>query len=263
MPGLRPRRFRDHRRYSYAHTFGTTSALIDCDLDLDLANFNQNEPNPVTGEPAYPNGCTGFTRADIATNEDKTIYKPGFTYGKTCLIENVPVGQGCSLESAMKSGIVYGLQAIGETTDQEALAHRRGPYFEVRPVSGQDYFNAIWSALQVGQRCISVGTPWFPELTYVNNPVDSVILRETSDWHNWEACGVQTINGTPYMKVKAWTGRTYWFGRAVVNALMSVQGSDCLADTDGKYQPTDIQTVRLTIMQTLLSFMYRLLGIRA
>lgn len=256
MYGLVPRWFRDHKRYSFRRTFGTTQSLADIDLDTGLSNFDQNSPNPITGDPALPNGCTAFTRTDIATNEDSIIYKPGFTYEKSCYMENVSLGAPLTLETSFKSGVVYGLLAVGETTDEQALVHRRGPYFEVHPGPSQDYFDAVWSALTIGKRGISVGTPWFPELTSAAI-VDSIQMRPTSEFHNWEACGVQTIHGIPYMKVKWWGGPRKLFSRMTVNALCSAKGSDLLTDTDGKATGIDIQFVKLTIMQTLLSYYYR------
>lgn len=257
MAGLLPRKYKDHRRYSFHRTFGSTAQYTDIDLDTGLSNFNQNEPNAVTGDPAYPNGCTGFCRADIATNEDKIVYKPGFSYEKSCLIAGVPVGSPVSLEDSFKSGIVYGLQAVGETTDAQALAHRRGPYFEVENTS--NYFDSLWSAMLKGSKPVSIGTPWFPELM-IGESIDSIVIRSTNDWHNWEACGVKTINGISRIKVKAWTGDVYYFGRQVINSLIAVQGSDCLCDTDGKATPADVQTVRLNVIQTLISYCQRLIS---
>jgi hypothetical protein len=75
------------------------------------------------------------------------------------------VGDPCTLQSSFKSGVVCALQAVGETTDAQALAHRRGPYFEVTKLPGLDWFDSLWSALQMGTKPVSVGTVWFPELT--------------------------------------------------------------------------------------------------
>lgn len=257
--GLKPRKYKSHKRYSYQRTFGSTTALTDCDFDLNIADFNQNENNPITGDPALPNGCTAFARTDVAMNEDNMLFDPQFTYEKSCLIANVPVGSALPLEDSFKSGIVYGLRALGETTDTQALTHRRGPYFEVEPVNGQDYFDALWSTMLTGKKCISVGTPWFPEMTDAPSITD-VNIRPTTDWHNWEACGVQTTNGIPWIKVKWWGGEPKMFGRNAVNSLLGVSGSDVLCDTDGKATPADIQTVRLSIMQVLLSYYYELLA---
>lgn len=256
--GLKPRKYKSRRRYSYQRTFGSATVLTDCDFDLNIADFNQNEINPVTGDIPLPNGCTAFARTDIGMNEDNIIYDPEFTYEKSCFIAGVPVGSPLPLEASFKSGIVYGLRALGETTDAQALTHRRGPYFEVEPVNGQDYFDALWSTMLLGKKCVSVGTPWFPEMTDAASITD-VNIRPTIDWHNWEACGVKTTDGVSWMKVKWWGGEPKWFGRDAVNSLLSVSGSDVLCDTDGKATPADIRTVRLNIMQVLLSYYHELL----
>lgn len=260
MTGLLPRTYKDHRRYSFSRTFGSTGILSYTSIDVSLVNFNQNEPNPVTGDPALPNGCTAFARCDIATNEDRIIYKPGFTYEKSCLIANVPVGSPLPLETSFKSGVDYGFQAIGETTDAQALTHRRGPYFEVHPDNGQDMFDSLWSALQKGQRCISVGTPWFPELTN-GIQIDAISIGSLDDWHDWEACNVIERNNLPYMEVKAWTGDIKYFSRSVVNALCGIAGSDALTDVDGKATPEDIQLVKLSLLELLVSYYQRLLAL--
>lgn len=259
MKGFKLRKYKDHRRYSFSRTFGNAVVFTDCEYDLNLANFNQNQSNPVTGDPPLPNGCTAFTRTDIAANEDRILYRPGFTYTKSCMIEGIPEGSGLTLESSFKSGVVYGLQAVGETADAQALAHRRGPYFEVTK-SNDDWFDSLWNALQKGKKSLSVGTVWFPEMTSALT-VDFVNVRPTTDGHNWEVTGVTTQNGIPRMHVKWWGGEPKWFGRAAINALMSYKGSDCLIDVDGKAIPTDIQTVRLTITQVLISYMQRLLAL--
>lgn len=259
MTGLKLRKYKSHKRYSFSRTFGGAIRLADCEYDNGLANFNQNAPNPVTGDPAYPDGCTAFARADVATNEDHVMYKPGFTYIKSCMIANVPIGSALPIETAFTSGIVYGLQAVGETTDEQALSHRRGPYFEVDK-SEDDWFDSLWSALLVGKKCLSVGSVWYPEMTGAN-VVDTVNVRPTNDGHNWEITGVTTQEGIPRMHVKWWGGEPKWFGRAAINALLSYSGSDCLTDVDGKATPADIQTVRLNIMQVLLSYYYELLAL--
>jgi hypothetical protein len=86
------------------------------------------------------------------------------------------------------------------------------------------------------------------------------VIRPTADAHNWEITGVSTQNGVQRMHVKWWGGQPKWFGRAAVNALTAAKGSDCLTDVDGKATPADIQTVKLTIMQTLVSYLQRLLA---
>ena len=261
--GLIPREYRDHRRYSYQRTFGAAQVLHDLDLDAGLTNFDQNKVNPVFKNGPYPNGCSGYTAADIATDADKIVYDPGFNYEMTLLMDNLPQDAPCTLQASMKAPVVYGLHAEGEP-EELALNHRRGPYFEVDQIPGLDWFDSFWSAMQTGGRSISVGTPWYLELTNAKKGiVDDVFIRDTPFWHAWKACGVKTINGKPYLKVKAWVGPKkgdkgfYYFSRETVNKLMAVKGTDAL--TNSKATPGDIRVVQLTIQQTVISYMYRLL----
>lgn len=257
MPGLLPRKYKDHRRYSFARTFGSAAALVDCDFDKDLWNPNQNAPETIFNNPPIYNGCSYYTRSDVAANEDGILYNPAFVGQKACLIENVPYGSPLPLEASFKAGIDYGLLALGETTDAQALAHRRGAYFEIEQGSAKDMFDAFWSAMLKGQKCLSVGTPWFPEFN--NSPmVFSVDIRTTDDWHNWEACGVKTIDGVPMMKVKWWGGPVKYFSREAINALVAVKGADYLTDVNGKATSADIQTIRINILQLLISLYQRL-----
>lgn len=249
---------KDPRRLSFPKTFGSTTELVDIDLDLNLSNFNQHFPSAI--DPALPNACTAFSRADTATNEDRIIYDPQFTYEKACFLENVPIGSPLTLESAYKSARTDGLKAVGEPEGME-LSHRRGPYFEVHPVKGQDWFDALWSALIKGKRPISLGTMWYPEMTAAR-VIDGIAIRPTSDGHAYEVCGVQTTD-KPRMKVKWWGGEVKWFGREAVNALMNAQGSDNLTDVDGKATPEDLKSIGFIYLlkQDLLMFLKRLFDV--
>lgn len=261
MTGLKlhkPNIFKDHQQLSFHKTFGSTVNLIDIDLDKNLSNFNQNTPNPLTGEPALPNGCTAFARADTATNEDQIIYDPNFTYTLACQEENVPVGSPLYLETAYKVSRYGGLKAVSEASGKE-LNHRRGPYFWIAPKVGQDWFDAMWSALVMGVRPLSVGSNWYPEMTQMTI-IDEVNIRPTSDGHAWEVCGVSTQNGIPRMKVKWWGGAPKWFGRSAINSLLSQSGSVCLTDVDGKATVADLRSTGFIslLMQELINFITRL-----
>ena len=261
MTGLKlhkPNIFKDHRQLSFHKTLGSTTALMDIDFDKNLSDFNQNLPNPLTGEPALPNGCTCFARADTATNEDRIIYDPNYIYGLACQAENVPIGYPLYLETAYKVARYGGLKAITEAPGME-LSHRRGPYLWVAPKLGQDWFDALWSAMVMGVRPLSCGSNWYPEMT-TTTVIDEVNIRPTSDGHAWEVCGVQTQNGVPRMKVKWWGGEPKWFGRAAINSLLSQPGASCLTDVDGQATVADLHSIGfITLLrQMLVDFLTRL-----
>lgn len=265
--GLTPRAYKDHRRYSFGRTFGATAVLEDFNVDPGLTMPDQNQPDPYWNNPALPEGCSGFSVADTATTDDKIIYNPKFNYDNTLLMENLPEGSPCTLQDAYKSPVVYGLQAKGEDTSQ-ALSHRRGPYFEVHPTNGLDYFDSLLSAVKINNKPITIGTPWVPQFENIGmNGIQTYMPQGTSfsDWHAWNTVGRKTIGGIIYLVAKTWQG--HWFGdggytyfpREIINSLMSIQGSDAL--TNAKAQPGDIQVVRLTIMQMLISYYYRLFAL--
>lgn len=268
---FKPRKYRDPRRYSFPLTFGTTIVFLD-DLDLDagLTMPDQNSYDPIFGNPALPNGCTGFTTTDIATDEDHIVYDPRFTYEKTLFMENAPEGAGCQPEDSMKSAVVYGLKAKGET-DQQALTHRRGPYFQIHPDAGLDWFDSIRSAMMKNRRSVSMATMWI--LSWENVGSDAIIsvvpsgpLRAFQDWHNWKCSGWKQIGGVPYLRAKTWQGSGYghggwaYFSREVINAIFVYDGTEVLTNT--KAMPGDVAVVRLTIMQTLLNYLYRFIEIK-
>lgn len=257
MITLRTRR--NPRRLSFAKTFGTTTALTDCNFDKNLSNFNQNIPNPTDGDPALPEACTCFARCDTATNEDAIIYDPLYTYQHSCLLENVPFGSPLLLQTPYDSARTDGLKAISEAPGNE-LTHHRGPYFEIHPTWGQDYFDAFWSALLTGQKPFSAGTVWYPEMNNMTN-IDVVNIRPTTDGHAYEICGVVTTD-QPRLVVKWWGGELKYFGRAAINALMAQQGSDAIMDMDGKATPADLHSVGfITLLrQELVNLITRLLS---
>lgn len=261
MTGLKLRKtnvFKDHKRYSFHKTFGSNTVLIDINLDKNLSNFNQNLPNPLTGSPALPEGCTCFSRADTATNEDSIIYDPNYTYQLACQEENVPFGQPLYLETAYRVSRYGGLKAISDPAGTE-LNHRRGPYFWVNPSWGQDWFNALWNAMVMGARPLSIGSVWYPEMNQMVI-IDEVNIRPTYMGHSWEICAVQTQNGIPRMKVKWWGGEPKWFGRSAINSLMQQNGSICITDVDGQATVADIKSIGFInlLIQELKNFMSRL-----
>lgn len=264
--GFKPRKYLDHRNYSYGHTFGTTEAfLTELNFDARLTVPDQNKPDPRFNNPAFPNGCTAFTTTDIATDEDKNVYNPAFTYARTLLLEDAVSGSPCSIQDSLKSSMVYGL-AQKDEGDAEALHHRRGPYFEIRPTNGQDWFDAIRSSVQKNKRSVSVGTQWFPEFTTASGGiVDSFSLRNTNDWHDFKVSGWKPVGNKQYLIVKPWVGPDlgdkgfFYFSRETVNKLFSVKG--CGVFTNAHALPSDIQSVQLTLLQTLVSYYYRLLDL--
>lgn len=252
--GLKPIEKRK-TNYSFHRTFGAVSPEQFPDyynVDAGLGFPNQNAEG-------YPNGCTGYTQSRLCSDEDGVFYKPSFTYEKTLEIQGIANGEPCSIYDSLKSTIVYGVQRDTETTDEEALTHRRGQYYEIQVKPGMDWFDSIRSALWVNRgsrRSVSVGTPWFFEW---GHPTKGIVMEPFSDWreaywHNWQVVGWKTIGGKPYLIGKTWQGSMYgdegyaYFSRETINKVMKIQGTGAftLAQWDGT-----IQTVRWGLIYTL------------
>lgn len=260
--GLKELFLKSKRRYSYSRTFGTTTENIPDFILPQYTNPNQNEPDSYWPRPGLPYGCTGFATANIAESDLKQPVNPQFTYDKTLLIQNGKEGDECTLQDSFKSATVYGVQLKGET-DQDALANRRGPYFEVHPTSAMDYFSAVLNAVYTNQRPVSLGTTWpiFFEQIYS----DGIQRYTPLSWvggHDHNIIGKKTINGVEYLVDKSWNGPSWgdeglsYFSREIVNAMMKIPGSDAL--TNRPVAPGDIVRVQIDVIQVLISLLKRL-----
>lgn len=253
---------KDHRRYSFHRTFGGTTAIPDeFNLDAGLTMPDQDTDG-------LPMGCTGYALTDVCQNVDKVVYKPRFSYDKSLQIEGIGPDDaqfehvGVDIQTSLKSGIVYGVQGQAETTDTEALKHRIGDYYDVFDGAIGDKFDAIRSAMWSQNRSVYVGTPW---LAFWSNPQQGVIPltdiqpSASTPWHAWVICGVKKINGELYLVGKTWQGREYgdngyaYFSRTVVNKVFSIKGSAAFILVPNSGQT--IQTVKLSIISTILSYM--------
>lgn len=67
------------------------------------------------------------------------------------------------------------------------------------------------------------------------------------------------------MHVKWWNGEPKWFGRQTINTLLSIGGSDCLMDVDGKATLADLKSVGFvyTLRTMLLSLLQRLFTLQS
>jgi hypothetical protein len=259
----------DNRDYDFHKTFGTVNATVQGDFNLDVSlGFPDQEKENDTFLPAIPplpEGCTGYTTTEICQDKDHIKYRPDFTYNKTLFLENEAFGQPCQIRDSLNSAIVYGLQAQGETTDAQALSHRAGQYFNVRQTT--DWFDGFISAMAVGQNSISLGSPFFPEWKLAR--ADGIIPQTNYNqnlnvlpWHNYKICGKKTINSVPYLIAKTWQGSYYgdggfsYYSRNDINSIMAIGGT--AAFTIAKADSSNIANVRLTLIETLLMFYYRL-----
>lgn len=283
----------DPRDHSFHGTFGTTKPTdfpqeYSCDPGLTM-------PNQL---PLDPYSCTAYTTCDLGTNQDRVIYGPKYTYMKTLLLQGLPPEtNGSDIRPALRSAKVYGLlpqESVPEnlrnqyedfTASQSVwpatldaisgqLQHRKGNYFNVYDDGGLDWMDSFKSALwlnRADKRGISVGTPWFAEwatpqigivtslFTYNGNPGNY-------SWHNWAIVGWRVISGEVYLIGKSWQGPNYgdrgfhYIDRKTINRVMKIRG--CVAFTIKDAGPEDIQTISIGILETVILFLYRILGLK-
>lgn len=242
----------DHRDYSFHGTFGAVNLFpneFDVDAGLTMPNQEEvnNQFNPAV--PALPYGCTDYTQSELCNDEDKQLYNP-------MDLENVThasADRGCSLRISLGA-------AVG--------VYKRSAYFNVEKWQTMDWFDCIRSAIYVGDRSVSVGSPWFPEWTNAPGwPVTQVgstgilpqIQSPLSDatQHNWKISGWKVINGVIYLKCKSWQGPTVgdrgwlYMSREILNQLMTYDGT--AAFTLAPIQNAQVVTVELGWLQTILS----------
>lgn len=258
--GLDPQPYKDHRFYDFERTFGSAIAP-------DRFDFDEMKDVPNQNADGLPNGCSAYTVNEIASNEDKVYYDDyRFTYENTKMIAGVEGEVPVPLEKAFKAATVYGVKSQQLRADQ---ANNRAPYFIIRPFANKNYFDAIKSAMWVKQGCIGLGTPWLPDFQRIGD--DGIVhatVNPNMDFmngHAWTVSGVKIIDGVEYLIAKTWQGKSYgdggycYFSREIINNLLSVRGSIALGQKDAK--PEDIQTVKMDIIEVLISYWQRLLFI--
>lgn len=254
--GLSAIKFKDHRTFDFAKTFGSVSP----DVIPQEFNFDVSSVFPDQNADGLPNGCTAYTENDVASSDDKLGYYDDqlFTYNNTKQIEGVSGQVPVSIMDALKAGTVYGVKKKSETPDQ-ALCHRRAPYFIVK--KNPDYFDGLISAMWKKQGGLSVGTPWPIECHQVGP--DGVVPafnppKSFTAGHCWEACGVKLCNGESRVICKSWQSNRYgdkgycYFNRRQINDLLSVRGAGAFGQKHA--EPSDIHNVQMTIIETVLSY---------
>lgn len=261
----------DRRDYAFHRTFPKYGASMPQDLPLMEYNYDAGLTIPDQNGDGWPYGCTGYTQTDLKQNQDKVRYEPAYTYLKTCMMEGHPPNQGCDVRISAKSLRVYGAEMPEETTDVQAAQHRSGQTFVIDRAPGRDWFDSFRIALRARKQGISTGTPWFPEWQYIGRvsilrtPVMPQNIEDLA-WHNYCVVGETTIDGKPYLRVKSWQGANYgqdgwvFMSRETFNvAFNTYYGTIGLITA--KAAPEDIQTIKLDMYQTVLTYLNRILAI--
>lgn len=226
---------------------------------------DQNAPDAYWGNPALPEGCTGFSASYIASLDLRQYANPKYTYDKTLFIENVPDGSSCTLQDAFKSSGIYGVQLKGES-ESDAENHRRS-YAEVQPF-GQDWFDTVRGAAYQNQRPVAVGTTWLPAWEQFGaTNTSGIMINLPTQWiggHAWLVVGQKTINDQPFLIGLTWNSTNWgdgglcYFSREVFNVTMKINGSQAM--TNHPAEKGDL-TIRINLLELLISLYHRLLAL--
>lgn len=254
-----PIKRKDHRMYDFHRTFGTINTIVP-NFNFDTLGL---KPNQTTD--GLPEACTSYTNNDTASNEDNTIYDDyDWLYRKTLLMMNANYGEPCDVITSLKASTVWGVKSKVMT---ETQAVKRAPYFIVK--ESFDYFDGLISGMQIKKGTLSCATPWFRQFEFTNetgitqSPPNWNDLSNAS-WHAWECCGLKTINSVQYLICKSWQGSVFgdkgynYFTREQINALLSTRGAGCFAQK--KATLADIQSVKMNMIQTCISFIYMIIN---
>lgn len=268
--GTKPQK-KDLRKYSYHRTFGSV-AFDMSSVPLEF-NFDAGFGMPDQEADGLSQGCTGYTQTELCQDEDMVRYDPRFTYDKTLQMEGITKGDadfekvGCVVQDSIKSLIVYGVKPTGDNSDP--FSHRRGNYYDTLNSSGLDCFDSICKAMWMNfkntgkRRTVSIATPWFLEFNLARNGIVPNTIKYSGreqdyNWHNWKIAGFKKINGILYAVGKIWQGERMgdagwmYFDRQTINTLLAIEGT--LADMILPFDGTTILNVRLTIMETIASY---------
>lgn len=254
----------DKRDFDHHKSFGTVgynTATLPTDYSADAGLWTPDQ-NAMGG----PLACTGFTQADLCADEDLTIYDPLDLYHNTPPHND---SEGRDIRDSLSTVCNVGVRKY-LTNDPDG--NRRTAYFNVKPSSLLDPFDAVRVAMYTSKdehRSVSVGTPWF---SIFNSPIAGIISAPPSyTWtsdvpgHNWKVCGWKTINGIPYLIAKPMVGASYgingfsYFSREIFNNLLKIYGTGAFTVT--KLTTGSVQTIDFTMIQAIVGFIRSLLNL--
>lgn len=270
--GARPTKI-DHRDYDFHKTFGSVApasfpAEYLCDAGVTMPDQNQqnNFFNPPV--PALFDGCTDYAQSEIATD----------------LSNGTVIRNPEDLDKLTNANALGGFDIRQSITIAKNQLGWFSAFFNIRAISPLDFFDAFRLAQLSGapeKRSITFGTPWFPSWEAACNPsvnpsgvmpmptaleLSSIKQNINSfSWHNSKLDGWTTKNGTPLYRDKSWQGNAVgdkgfvYFPREVINTVMQITGTVGFTATQMGLTGTP-QTINVTVVQWIVSFMRNLLG---
>lgn len=261
----------------------TLPAEFNTDAGVDMPDQNQANNQFSPPIPAQPEGCTNYAQAEISTDllEGKVVRNPADLEAVTHANARGGIDIDTSLLAAKSLKWFTGFYQIKYSGILDAFDALR---------------LAQYSAYPTEKRSITWGTPWFPSWeakangnTFTINPNGSFtvgaglgvpndgILPMPSDqelamlranpsvfpWHDSKLPGWKTINGILVYADKSWQGKNVgadgwlYLPREVINVVSAIPS--VVAQTATNLTPTSIQTIDVTVVQRIVSFVLNLL----
>lgn len=218
-----------------------------------------------------PYGCTGMSQGKLCSNEDNVQYDPAYIY------DNTPPGgrdAGRNMRASLKVVCTKPLKPISPTI---LYGSPRTGYFSIRSQGVLDWFDAIYISLTSTlneNRSASIGLPWMPEWQppgYGDGrlgkdailPIPNDFNTKRAVWHNAVIVGGKFIDGVFYLAIDSHQGTGYgdngivYMNKLLCNIIFEINGTEIF--TVSKFQKGQIQTIDLTIIENIVSFILNLL----
>lgn len=289
--GLRPTPIdpRD-KHFRFDRIFGATAVFpAEYDADAGMTMPDQNAD-------ARDTECTAYTIVDIGTDQDRELYSADYQYMKTLQVMGVPPDfEGANARTAFKMPVAFGLlkkalepkemkkssqawaaQPSRWPLELDALAVKKPAYLPIYP-SGQDWFDAIRSALTLGKkekRTVGIATPWYAEFTDAERGVLPEDAATLTNWHMYKVSGwtAKHVNGDlirggeVFLKVKPWLGKKrgdkgwYYLSRPLAAKLLKQWGTYAATMRDVPEDTIEERKAReVTLLETVIALMQNLI----
>ncbi len=238
-------------------TFGATSPVY---TPFNLDAFGDFPDQNAEG---HPEDCTIYTQNSLCEDEDKVPYNRDFLKRKVVLKNNNPNGP-YDINDSLECTVVYGVQKLDETTDEQAYTHRRGRDFRLEKVSGMDWYDSAISVMQSTGRTLSIAGPWFPifEQPILGVLPDTFPLTWPIDvpGHNFKVYG---LNANGHLMSKTWQGTHFgnkgetYLTRSWFNKYMSMAGTGAFMVSKGTGSVIEIQYGLLYTLKFTVALLLR------
>lgn len=266
--GIKPHK-PDHRSFDYlkTHVFGAVGVPelpTTVDNDAHLWMPNQNAPEPIFNNPAWPYGCTDYGQTKLAINHDKKLYNPA----RLEAVTHANALGGYDMRKSFQAMIDGGM----ENKDGTITPCPFKQYFEVRAQGTLDWFDAFRTALFLGigdSKTISTGQPWYQ--VYEQIGADGILpdvmdYTKISGWHDAVVVGYTDTNtsgqkirgGELFLKIDSDQGVEYgdkgycYMDRIHTNLVFNTYGTIALIGSP--VYVANVFTIDLSWVQTVLSF---------